>query len=501
MSRHSLAGPSWVLALLLVAPASAQSPQFRADVRQAGASSFEGTIYFGSARMRIEGVSDGQQVTMIVDSGAGTMLMLMPDERMYVEMDVGSAPFSAPGAQSMDPANPCSSGEVTDCRSLGSETVNGYAARGWEYTRDGERETAWIANELRFPVRTIEADGSTIDLSDISVGPQPSSLFEPPPGYTAMNLPGFGGFGAGGRGRGGVPPGAVPGRGAPPAATPPGGAPAGVDPAMAAQLAAMGLDPSVIAQMQAMGLSPEQMQAMINVGTTTNSAPWEAVDSWVVDMVVTASGSETEQTNPRDRLTETYSVRITASVPITYGTPALGAQQGAAWQLVPTLGSDRALAQPLSFSGSAEYHSEFDRAAACDIQEDAFRAVQDAHITAELRTTDHGSMDFMGGAARLQISGDLSTYDLGAGAGAAGSEVTTTVNTEMGSCPDTQRTSETETETRELALSAFFELTGLPLPASPGTMRGSNTVPIRFAFGGFDGELDAQVEWTLRPIQ
>jgi hypothetical protein len=32
-------------------------------------------------------------------------------------------------------------------------------------------------------------------------------------------------------------------------------------------------------------------------------------------------------------------------------------------------------------------------------------------------------------------------------------------------------------------------------------MRGTDTVPIRFAFGGFDGELDAQVEWTVRPIQ
>ncbi|MEX2047999.1 MAG: DUF4412 domain-containing protein, partial [Gemmatimonadota bacterium] len=134
MLRPRVAGASLVLALLLPAPASAQSPQFRADVQQTGDATFEGTIYFGSGRMRIEGMSDGQQVTMIVDSGAGTMLMLMPDDRRYVEMDVGSAPFSAPGAQSMDPANPCSSGEVTDCRSLGSETVNGYAARGWEYT-------------------------------------------------------------------------------------------------------------------------------------------------------------------------------------------------------------------------------------------------------------------------------------------------------------------------------------------------------------------------------
>ena len=76
--------------------------------------------------MRIEGVSDGVQVTMIIDSGAGTLMMLMPADRMYMTMDLGSAPFSAPVATSMDPANPCSSGEFSDCTNLGSEMINGF---------------------------------------------------------------------------------------------------------------------------------------------------------------------------------------------------------------------------------------------------------------------------------------------------------------------------------------------------------------------------------------
>ena len=129
MSRHRLVGPSLVLALLIAAPAGAQTPQFRADIRQTGDAPFQGTMYFGNGRMRVEGVSDGQQMTMIVDGGSGSLIMLMPEDRMYITMDVGSAPFSAPGANSMDPANPCSGGEVSDCRSLGSETVNGVAAR------------------------------------------------------------------------------------------------------------------------------------------------------------------------------------------------------------------------------------------------------------------------------------------------------------------------------------------------------------------------------------
>ena len=45
------------------------------------------------------------------------------------------------------------------------------------------------------------------------------------------------------------------------------------------------------------------------------------------------------------------------------------------------------------------------------------------------------------------------------------------------------------------------DLTGLPLASSLSTMRGSATAPMRFDIGLFDGELPANVEWTLRPIE
>jgi hypothetical protein len=122
----------WALILVAsvaAAPLAAQAPQFRADVRQTGDTPFTGTIYVGASRVRIEGTSNGEQMTMIVDSDAATVTMLMPDQRAYMTMDAGSMPFSAPGSTSMDPADPCSSGEVTDCRSLGTQTVNGHSAR------------------------------------------------------------------------------------------------------------------------------------------------------------------------------------------------------------------------------------------------------------------------------------------------------------------------------------------------------------------------------------
>lgn len=191
----------FVSSAALAAPAAArQVPQFRADVSQTGDTPFTGTLYMGDAKMRFEAVLDGEPMTLIVDPAAETITMVMEQERMYMTMDVGSAPFTAPGAQSVDPANPCGGGDVTACEDLGTESVNGYSARKWAYTRDGDRETAWIATELRFPVRILDDDGNQTDFTNVTMGAQPAALFEPPAGFTAMDMGGI----LGGRGRGGA---------------------------------------------------------------------------------------------------------------------------------------------------------------------------------------------------------------------------------------------------------------------------------------------------------
>ncbi|MGE0161444.1 MAG: DUF4412 domain-containing protein [Gemmatimonadales bacterium] len=500
--RRCPTAPLAVLLALFAAPLAAQqAPQFRADVTQTGDTPFTGTMYFGGPRMRIEGTSDGEPMTMIIDRTAGRVLMLMPEDRMYMVMDLGSVPFTAPGTETLDPANPCSGGEVTECENLGTESVNGRTTRKWAYTRDGERETIWIATDLRFPVRIEDADGYTTDFTNVTMGTQPAALFEPPSDYTAMTMPGFGGFGGAagragppaGRGRGQVPPGAAgrgaAGRGAPqPAAA----VPAGVDPAAAAQLTA---------QLQAMGLPPDQIAMAIAqlgaAGTVTNSAPWEAGDGWIADFVVTASYSDSgsrEETS----WTTTYSARFTASVPLIYGTPAVGAAKGPAWQLVAGLGSPLGQAQRITFSGNSEYRYESTSAAACDIS-DGSRTVTVARATGSADTNDFGTM--MLAQALWQISGDLSTHSIQAGARAdetsETSESTTTITQR---CPGSQAQSSTETETRTPSMGVMMNLTDLPLPASPGVIRGTATQTMPFDVAGAMLDLPATVEWTLRPI-
>jgi hypothetical protein len=504
---------------LLVPPAGAQQgPQFRADVARVGNEPFDGTIYFGSGRMRIEGTSDGEPFTAIVNRQANSIIVVMPADQVYMTMDLGSAPFSTPAASPMDPANPCADGELTECRSLGTETINGHAARGWEFTRDGERETAWISNQLSFPVRTVEADGTTTDFTNVEMGPQPAALFEPPAGYTAMDVGAmFGGRGGppGGRaGRGQVPP-AV-GRGQPPAggrgqaagrgAVPPGGrgqaagrgapAPAagGVDPAAAAQLTA---------QLQAMGLPPDQIAmalAQLNAAAATQGidySAWESGDGWIADLVVTASYDDTQQF---DRATSTrrYTARFTGSVPITYGTPG-AAGMGPAWQLVPGIGSPLGEAQAIVFSGTSEYRVETTWAAACPVEEGR-RVVSISRATGSTDTADPTAKQ-LGGQARWEIAGDLSTHTLMAGVAATETTETTESTTTITSrCPMSESQNGTEQETRQPQMAIQVNLPGLPLPASPGVMRGTATATMGFDLGGTLTQIPANVEWTLRPI-
>jgi hypothetical protein len=505
MRRPPTLRSALLVALVFPAVSAAQAPQFRADVSQTGDEPFTGTMYFGEDKFRIEGVSDGEPVAMIVDRTAGRMLMLMTEERMYVEMSLDSNPFSAPQASAMDPGNPCASGELTACEDLGTESVNGRTTHKWAYTRDGERETAWIATDLRFPVR-IEAEGDVTDFTNVVMGPQPDALFEPPDGYSRMDMPGLGGFGGGagrggppgGRGRGQVPAGAggrgVGGRGNAQPAAVPGGVPSGVDPAAAAQLTA---------QLQAMGLPPDQIAMALGqlaaAGTETDSAPWEAGDGWIVDFVVTASHRDSGSREATS-WTTTYSARYTASVPFTVGTPAVGAARGPAWQLVPGLGSPLAQAQRIEFSGTADYRNESTTEAACgNFGWDGSRTVTVARATGSADTNDQGTM--LMAQALWQISGDLSTYSLQAGAGAdEASETSESTTTITQRCPGSEAQNSTEQSTRTPTMGILVNLTDLPLPASPSEMRGTATQTMSFDVGGGMVEIPATVEWTLRPI-
>lgn len=194
----------WMAAVILFATigtttALAQPVQFKANVKMTDGSDGSistGVMYFGGAKIRTELNKDGENVIMLIDPAARSMFILMPSEKMYMQMPLGQGPGSMFMAGPSDPTNPCGSGGNTNCVQGEAETLNGYQTIRWEYkSPQGVKTRAWISTRLRFPIKTIDDDGSSTEFTSIVEGPQPASLFAIPSDFTRMNFGPMGGRG------------------------------------------------------------------------------------------------------------------------------------------------------------------------------------------------------------------------------------------------------------------------------------------------------------------
>jgi hypothetical protein len=104
--------------------------------------------------------------------------------------------------------------------------------------------------------------------------------------------------------------------------------------------------------------------------------------------------------------------------------------------------------------------------------------------------------------ARMEISGDLKTYSLLIGVGSQRPILQTKKGrTDVSACPDQPASTEVIDEATEIGFSVSLQnLQGLPLPASPATLTGSQTAPIPYLVDGRNEEADGDVQWTLRPV-
>jgi hypothetical protein len=170
-------------------------PQFSADMLITGmrgpGGSATGKLYYGSMRVRIDMEAAGHQSEMITDLQSKTTYMVMPQQRMYMEQKISDMPGrrGAPDWKPYDPNNPCASREGTTCKKEGSESVNGRMCDKWLITdKNGRTDTVWIDQKNHIPIKTVSADGTTVELKNIKEETQSSSLFDVPSGYTKMDM-------------------------------------------------------------------------------------------------------------------------------------------------------------------------------------------------------------------------------------------------------------------------------------------------------------------------
>ena len=112
------------------------------------------------------------------------MWMLMPEQKMYMEMPLN--PSNVPATSEKYP------GEL-ERTLIGKETVDGRMTDKYRiaYTAAGVKTVIfqWFAPDIGMPVKTAAEDGSwMMEYKNIKMGRQPDSLFEIPAGYSKMSM-------------------------------------------------------------------------------------------------------------------------------------------------------------------------------------------------------------------------------------------------------------------------------------------------------------------------
>jgi len=191
------AGCCIALGLILSGAVSLQAQMpgpFSADmkVEMENGMSSAGKLYFSDKKVRMEMNTMGRQNVVIRDESSKVTYMLMPQQRMYMEMPAGAMPQRR-GAdwQAYDASNPCAMMTDMTCQKLGTETVDGNLCTKWQLTGTGERAgtkvTVWIDQKTGIPIKSQTPRGS-MELTNIQQGPQSASLFEVPAGYQKMDM-------------------------------------------------------------------------------------------------------------------------------------------------------------------------------------------------------------------------------------------------------------------------------------------------------------------------
>lgn len=165
-----------LVSLFLLFTGIVAAQDFSADlISKSQGQVFQGKIFCAKEKTRME----TNEAITITRLDKNIMWMLMPNEKMYMEMPLKSENIVA-GAEKVQ-------GEI-ERKFLGKESVDANMADKYRivYTSGNQRVVilTWIVSGLNVPVKTAAEDGSwSMEYKNIKTGKQPESLFEIPPGY------------------------------------------------------------------------------------------------------------------------------------------------------------------------------------------------------------------------------------------------------------------------------------------------------------------------------
>jgi hypothetical protein len=177
--------------------ASAQAQQFSADLVAArvdgAATASAGKLRVFNDKVRIE-TPDFADGFFLIDGANRAAYFARSADRIF--MDARQSSRLTQMFVSVDPGDPCrqwqtmanlaaaDAGEPWRCERVGEEIIDGRRAAAYRAISPAGRDfVGWIDPDLKFPLRIKLADGATIAVQNIQVGPQSASLFEIPPTF------------------------------------------------------------------------------------------------------------------------------------------------------------------------------------------------------------------------------------------------------------------------------------------------------------------------------
>jgi hypothetical protein len=160
-------------------------------VNLANANPFQTKVFASKDKLRFQQEKDGQMRSiMIVNLAAGSSIVLMPQQHLYVEQSRPQIPGQGVAFfRPKDVNDACGEWrkvartETGKCSKIGSATLNGRDTVKYSNVAKGETTYVWLDTKLHFPVKW-QGPVSASELRNIQEGPQPAELFEIPAGYT-----------------------------------------------------------------------------------------------------------------------------------------------------------------------------------------------------------------------------------------------------------------------------------------------------------------------------
>lgn len=126
----------------------------------------EARIFVGDNQVRLEHDRSGQPMVEIYDMKHRRMLLLVPQQKIYMQRDIAPGMAGNPIKPPTD-SNPCASLPGAQCRQVGSDRLYGRSVSQWEMRveRDGKTLNSlhWMDDARHMSLRDVWPDGSTTE--------------------------------------------------------------------------------------------------------------------------------------------------------------------------------------------------------------------------------------------------------------------------------------------------------------------------------------------------